>query len=212
MSDLLLPEDGSILELSGTQITPTSLTLTDPELAWEHFEDLGRFLGKMNRACSWWVGDLILYGEMMFGHNHAQIEDAIGLAPQTISNRASVCRHIPPSQRREALPFGVHAEVAYLEPAERDRWLDKAELGQWTRAKLREEMRVVREINSDGSVDDLVETGKSEHSPHVEAREEHLFNGVPAADTRDFLGEPVLNHPIQCPHCHKTFIARSPAV
>lgn len=201
MSEILV--EGSILQKSGVQITPISLTLTDPDLAWEHFEDLGAFLGKMNRACSWWVGDLILYGEQLFGHNHAQIESALGLAPQTIANRASVCRHIPPSQRRAALPFGVHAEVAYLEPKERDRWLDKAELGQWTRAKLRYEMRGAREIDSDGSGLDLEITGKINAANA--RREEHLDNGVPAA-TRDFLGEPVLNHPIQCPHCRKVFV------
>lgn len=134
------------LEAAGAVVTPTSLGLRDPDLDWERYEDLGAFLGQMNRACSWWVGDLILYGEAFFGERHAQIEEALGLAPQTIANRASVARHIPPERRRESLPFGVHAEVAYLEPDERDRWLDRAEEGQWTRAKLRFEMRVLKEL------------------------------------------------------------------
>lgn len=184
----------------------TSLVLTDPDMTYERYSALGFFLGKVNRSCAFWIGDWLNFGEEIFGHYAAQAAEATGLAPQTLANRASVCRHVPPSQRRAALPFGVHAEVAYIDPKERERWLDKAELGEWTRAKLREEMRKVREIDSGGSVDDLIETGKSETSPYVEDHEEHPFNGVPAAQ-RDFLGEPVLSHPIQCPHCHKTFIA-----
>lgn len=183
----------------------TSLVLTDPDMTYERYTALGFFLGKVNRSCAFWIGDWLNFGEEVFGHYVAQAAEATGLAPQTLANRASVCRHIPPSQRRAALPFGVHAEVAYLEPNERIRWLDKAELGQWTRAKLRWEMQVARELASGGSVDDLIVTGKIDDETNVLSREEHPV-GVPAA-TRDFLGDPVPSHPIQCPHCHKTFIA-----
>lgn len=199
MSDLpAVPEDdhSSALEAAGAVVTATSLQLTDPDLPWEDYENLGAFLGQMNRACAWWVGDLIIYGEEFFGHYHAQVEGALGLAPQTIANRASVARHIPPSKRRPSLPFGVHAEVAYLEPSERDRWLDRAELGAWTRAKLRQEMGRGNKL---GLVDDLVVTGNHDAASDMAARREEHPSGVPAAKG-DFLGDPVPG-PAVCPAC-----------
>lgn len=202
MSDLpAVPR--SALEAAGAVVTETSLVLSDPELDWDDYENLGRFVGRLNRSCAWWVGDLIIHGEQLFGHAYAQIEDALGLAPQTLANRASVARHIPPNRRRAALPFGVHAEVAYLEPRERDLWLDKAERGEWTRAKLREEMRAARGISS-SQADDLVVTSKSDGSPHADHREEHSVSGVPAADARHrgLLGELVPgSKSLYCPHC-----------
>lgn len=193
----------SALEAAGAVVTETSLVLSDPDLLWEDYEKLGKFVGRLNRSCAWWVGDLIIHGEDLFGHDHAQIEDALGLAPQTLANRASVARHIPPSRRRAALPFGVHAEVAYLEPRDRDLWLDRAERGQWTRAKLREEMRVARGI-SPGQMDDLVITSKSDGAPHADHHEEHSVSGMPAADAqhRSLLGELVSGpESFFCPHC-----------
>lgn len=167
------------LEESGA-LTETALVLTDPEMPYDRFEALGHFLGRMNRSCSFWIGDWLNFGERVFGEEMAQAAEATRLAPQTLANRMSVCRHIPPERRRASLAFGVHAEVAYLEPGERDQWLDRAEQGQWTRAKLREEMRALREGQS-GPVDDLVETGTA-------------VNG-------GFLGEPVPVPIHTCPRC-----------
>jgi hypothetical protein len=198
----------SALEAAGAVVTEVSLNLSDPDLDWEDYERLGVFLGSMNRACSWWVGDFILYGEKIYGELYAQIEEALGLAPQTLANRASVARHVPPNRRRAALPFGVHAEVAYLEPRDRDLWLDKAERGQWTRAKLREEMRAARGITGPDPMGDLAVTGKSEDSPHEDPHEEHP-NGVPAAIHHgNLLGYPVSDQDIihQCPSCGHTFV------
>ena len=201
MSELPAVPTATALEAAGAVVTATSLQLTDPDLPWEDYERLGTFLGQMNRACAWWIGDLILYGETFYGHSYAQIEDSIGLAAATIMNRVSVAKHIPPNRRRASLPFGVHAEVAYLEPSERDRWLDRAELGGWTRAKLREEMRAGREESS-AQMDDLVVTGKSEDLATADMpHEEHPALRVPAAQG-DFLGDPVSGPTtIVCPHC-----------
>lgn len=184
-------------------ITPTALLIHEPEIEYDRYEALCYFLGRLNRSCSWWIGDLLNYGEQVFGHYVYQAAEATGLAPQTLANRASVCRHIPPSRRRASLPFGVHAEVAYLDPAERDRWLDRAELGGWTRATLRDAMRAARGIES-GSVGDLTVTSKNEDDDMSDLREEHSVEGVPAAK-RDFLGELVRGQIHTCPSCGHTF-------
>jgi hypothetical protein len=174
----------TVLEAAGAVVTSTSLSLHDPDLPWEEYERLGQFIGDMNRACAWWVGDLVVFGEEIYGEAHAQIEQALGLAPQTIANRASVARHIPPGRRKQSLSFGTHAEVAYLPAKERDHWLSLADKGGWTRAKLREEMRNARAIDiGDGVlVDDRV--GRSVvNSTHDAA-----------------LGSSTVRT-IECPHC-----------
>lgn len=125
------------LEAAGAVVTGTSLTLVRPDVTWEEYERLGAFIGETNRACSWWVGDLVIAGEQIFGHIHAQIQVALDIDPQTISNRASVARRIPPEKRIASLPFSTHAEVAYLPPRERDKWLKEAERNHWTRSQLR---------------------------------------------------------------------------
>lgn len=132
------------LEAAGAVVTPTSLTLDNPDLPWEKYVDLGAFVGEVNKACAWWGGDLVVFGEAVYGEQVANIDEVLGLAPQTIANRASVARHIPPSKRRPELAFGTHAEVAYLEPKERDRWLALAVKNGWKRSDLREAMRAER--------------------------------------------------------------------
>lgn len=155
----------SALEAAGAVVSPTSLTFTSPDVEWDALVELGAFVGEVNRACAWWVGDLVLYLEEHHPDRVAQIDEVLGLSPQTISNRTSVARHIPPSRRR-SLPFGTHAEVAYLDPKERDDWLKKAEEGKWNRATMRENLRrergprtvITLSSNSGGgSVEEIVE-------------------------------------------------------
>ena len=79
MADLPAVCPQTALEAAGAVVTSTSLTLVDPDLPWDTYERLGAFIGEMNRACSWWVGDLVVYGEKVYGETYAQIEHAIGL-------------------------------------------------------------------------------------------------------------------------------------
>jgi hypothetical protein len=125
-------------------ITPTSLDLSDPELPFETYEALGAYLGRMNRSCSWWIGDWLVFGEGAYGEKFAQAVHATGLAEQTLLNRAYVSRNVARSLRRAAVPFSVHAEVAPLPPREQKRWLDRAEKQAWTRADLRAAMKARR--------------------------------------------------------------------
>ena len=179
------------LEAAGAVVTPTSLTITNPDVSLEQYIAAAAFVGEVNRACAWWAGDLYLAAEMKFGEDAAAIGDALGLAPQTIANRISVAKHIPPNRRR-SLPFGTHAEVAYLEPKERDRWLKLAEEGGWTRARLREEMRSVRGEPESSPVALQGVTGKN---PSGEGTA-----GTNSRSPAGLLGDPVPDS-IICPHC-----------
>lgn len=135
---------------TGGRISLTALDLdTEHPLPFARYETLGAYLGAMNRACSWWVGDWLLYGEAMYGDRFAQAEKATGLTEETLLRRMRVCRGVPPSRRRAALSFSVHSEVAALPADAQTRWLNRAEKAGWTLADMRAAMREERRLNSE---------------------------------------------------------------
>ena len=145
------PQDNgrSALEQAGATTTPTSLTLpASGNLSWADYQRLGELLGTMSVALCWWIGDFLLYGEEVFGEEYAQIEASLRLRPQTLANYRSVAKHVPPSRRRAGLSFGVHAEVAYLPPRDRDEMLQLAARNDWKREDLRYAMQRKREIEA----------------------------------------------------------------
>lgn len=125
-------------------ITATSLELTDPDMSYDAYEALGAYLGRMNRSCSWWVGDWLAFGEGVFPEKYAQAAAATGLAEQTLLNRVYVCKNVPPSRRRAALSFSVHSEVASLDAREQKMWLDRAERQGMSQKELRAAMKATR--------------------------------------------------------------------
>ena len=137
--------DAGILERSGVHITPTSLTVTNPDLPYPVMEELVVFVSNMEDSCRWWIADLLISAESIYGEQFSQLEHAAHkLSAQTLSNRCSIARRVPPERRRQPLSLSHHAEVAYLDPTEQDRYLDEAERNQWTRAQLREAIRTDR--------------------------------------------------------------------
>lgn len=132
-----------LIELLDAQaLTETSFTL-DREIAYDEFEALCTYLGRMNRSCSWWIGDLLVYGEKVYGETYAQAADATGLAVQTLMNRAYVCNAIPPERRIAQLSFSTHSVVASKNAKEQTKWLKRAAKNGWTREQL------VREIHDE---------------------------------------------------------------
>jgi hypothetical protein len=141
--------EGTAFEQAGAVVTETSLKLARPgELTWEQYERLGSFLGQLGQAYCWWVGDFLLYGEDVFGEEYAQIEASLPHSMHTLENYRSVAKRIPPERRRRGLSFGVHETVAYLEPQEREAWLDRAEVEGWKRDSLREAIRDAKALGS----------------------------------------------------------------
>lgn len=136
----VVPHELSFLEAAGASVTPTSLTLSDPDLDWESFENLGRFLGVLKSASSFWVGDLLNAGETLYGEQYAQVEAVLGISHQTLLNLQSVCRRVPKTVRRERVTFSAHAEVASLTPNEQRHWLKIAEDGGLSTSELRSEI------------------------------------------------------------------------
>jgi hypothetical protein len=138
-----------VIETSGT-----SLTLTDPNLSYERYEALGKALGLINRACSWWVGDWLLFGEGTYAEKFAQAASMTGLAEQTLTNRMYVCRNVTPGRRIQGVSFSVHAEVAPLPPREQEKWLGLAARHGLSRAELRARMKATRKDTPPPDLDD----------------------------------------------------------
>lgn len=123
------------LEATGA-VTPTALVLP-PDIPFEQYMSMAAMFSELHRRTAWYIGDLLNYGEKMYGEKYAQAEAVTGLNKQTLMNYASVCSQIPRSRRREDLNFSIHAEVAYLEPAEQKKWLEQSAKNGWTREDLR---------------------------------------------------------------------------
>lgn len=121
------------------RMEPTDLPLPHG-LAFEEWTTLCHMAGRLHRATPWVVGALVVYGEDHFGARAEQVLDEMGLQPETQANYATVYRKVAASRRRETLPFGHHAEVAALPPAEQTQWLTRAEKEKWTREELRQQL------------------------------------------------------------------------
>jgi hypothetical protein len=159
----------SALEEAGAVVTETSLRLSDPTaLTWEHFERLGQFLGTLGQAYCWWVGDLLVYGEEIFGEEFAQIEATLPHSEHTLQNYRWVASRIPRTRRRTSLGFGVHEAVAALEPKERDHWLDLAEQHGWKRQDMRNARRAAKALPADTTLPALQKMTSEELQRGVE--------------------------------------------
>lgn len=129
------------LTIAGIELSYTSLVVTDPNLPFDAYAQTALAAGRFKSASSWWIGDLINFGEKLYGDRYVEAMEATGLAYETLTNYASVCRKVARSRRREQLRFGHHAEVASLEPLEQELWLDAALANDWTRIELRDRLR-----------------------------------------------------------------------
>lgn len=156
------------LERSGA-LTMTSLRLPEG-VSYEQYEALFGMWGKLHEMTCWVLGDLINYGDKVYGETYAQAAEATGLSEHTLSNYASVCSRIPRSRRRHELKFSVHAEVAYMPPAEQTKWLKTASENKWKRAELREALAPIRapqvpeepgEVSGNGSLEILPPAGEA---------------------------------------------------
>jgi len=124
-------------------ISQTALDLPKG-LSFEEWEETGKTLGKIGRACQWWIGDWLNYGEREYGETYAQAMDETGLEYGTVANYAYVAKAVEPSRRRESLSFSHHSEVASMEPEEQEAWLERARYDEWPVAKLRAKIKKER--------------------------------------------------------------------
>lgn len=116
----------------------------DPACTFEEWQEILRFCIHIHENSPWWVADALNAGERLFGEVYAQAVDITDLKRQTLYNYAAVAARIPASTRRTSLHFAQHALVAFMEPSDRERWLDAAEENQWNTTEMRQQVHAER--------------------------------------------------------------------
>jgi hypothetical protein len=113
-------------------------------LSFEGWERAGEHISRIISSSAWCLGDWIVVGQSRFTDRYKQVVETVGLDYQTVRNYAWVARRFELSRRRDTLSFQHHAEVASMPPDEQDYWLDRAEAGNWSRNRLRQEIKSSR--------------------------------------------------------------------
>ena len=134
-------EPGAIVD-HYVQMTPVgAVFLSDEPMPIEAYGWLCRSTGRAHEALRWFVGDLLNYGERVYGETYAQFEDAFGLGYHTLQQRRRICARIPLEERRPGL-WTAYQITCHLEPETREALLDAYQEGAIGNTdELRDEVR-----------------------------------------------------------------------
>ena len=128
------------LEAAGA-LTPTGLTLTDPDLPIGQAEAIGALLGRMHMSVRFAIGDWLLFCENVYPEQFSQLISVLGLSNDSWREYMRVSERVPQSRRRPKLEWSTHRAVAALPPPEQKEWLKKAEVEQLSHHALRDALR-----------------------------------------------------------------------
>lgn len=145
----VLDETGSS---DGSAYSPVALTLPEG-LGFDRWQAIGRRIGDVADASTWWLADWASYGEGNYGEKYRHAIAVTGFGYQTLRNYAWVARRFDVSQRRDDLSFAHHAEVAALAEDEREAWLDRAQRENWSRNELRAQVKRALHGRTDASLE-----------------------------------------------------------
>ena len=151
----------------------------EPDLELEEWLESGRKLGLLGRNVPWWIGDWLRYGNHAYGERYVRAARVTGYDIQTLMNMVYVASHFPSTRRRGKLSWSHHAEVAALDLAEQDVWLDRAEAERLSVRCLRQEIR-------------------------AQVRGSHAAEQQALADSRDVADSQPTEETLVCPSCGHT--------
>jgi N6-adenosine-specific RNA methylase IME4 len=115
---------GELVPISN-QPSVTALVLPD-DLDYQKWVDYGHELGRLARAFMWWIGDWWIYGKHRYGER-IKVVEGLDWDFQTCRNAGVVAKAIETYRRRDVLPWSHHAEVAALDVADQESFLDRWE-------------------------------------------------------------------------------------
>jgi hypothetical protein len=134
---------------NGIGLCRNGLTLSR-RMQFREWERIGQYVLSAHESSAWWIGDWIAYGQDIFHDRYKEALNRTSLDYQTLRNYAWVARQFELSRRRDNLSFGHHAEVAALPQAEQDYWLSQAQSNEWSRNRLRAEVKHSLAERADG--------------------------------------------------------------
>lgn len=126
------------------KLTPTQLVLDDPNMAFDLYEGLASAVGSVKRSSSWWLGDLLAFGEAAYGERFAQAQQATGLSEETLLDHLFVAKAVDRKIRKAGVAWGAHKLVARMKPEEQRAWLNEAARKGLTVDELRKRIAAKR--------------------------------------------------------------------
>jgi hypothetical protein len=132
----------------GFQVTVTGLQVNGKP-TFEQWLEQGEYLWYAKQSIQFCIGDWVNYGEHAYGQKYSQAIDETRYTLQSLQNIAYTCAAIPPTARRENVPFSSHSEVASLPETERTMALDKLASKEWTRSDVRSYKRSLKTGDTD---------------------------------------------------------------
>ena len=154
MESLIGEELTTLVELGPFAMTPTHVVIRKAP-TFEEWQAAFEWTQQAESVAPFWVGDLIECGEAAFGEKYAQALDATTYSEKTLRNYAYVARQVAANRRRPQLGWGIHAEVASLEPDQQDAWLDRAMAEGLTRDELRALLREAKATDAGEDVSEM---------------------------------------------------------
>lgn len=158
--------------------TGVAIAWTPPDsMEYRDWVVAGRRLGEMGRISNWWVGDWLRYGSTRWGEKYVKAAKITGFDGKTLRNIAYVASRFDLSRRRDDLTWSHHAEVAALDAAQQDKWLDRAVRlslsARDLRVEIRGSRRPARETTAPG------EESRTGPAPETTVLCPHCGNAVP---------------------------------
>jgi hypothetical protein len=131
-----------------------------------------------------------------------------GYDRQTLMNMVYVATRFETSRRRENLSWSHHAEVAGLDAAEQERWLERAGADRLTVRELRLELHCAKRQLAAAQSNGHATNGDRPHDEGDEAPKSksaaHEANGAPA-ERPSRRPRTAVSAVFTCPHCGGTF-------
>ena len=122
--DMQVSESGNMI-IAGFEFTPTRL-IAHGDPTFEDWERVGIFLRYVDTGAQFWIGDWLNYGEPVYGEKYSQALEHTGYELSTLETYAWISRSVPPSNRKETIPFGYYSNgLAALSPSDQAMWIQR---------------------------------------------------------------------------------------
>ena len=135
--DLSKPVDEVELTKKYCKFAQGSLQIAE-DTPFERWEEMGRFLLRVQDNWQFYLGDWIRFGEKKYGERYAQAVNITSLAYQTLNDFSWVSGAVAIENRRAELGFSFHKAVAPLSPANQKKLLARAVEEKLTVRELRD--------------------------------------------------------------------------